>query len=65
MIRDINKKLDLEIEESDDAYNLAAFVINSLGRIPEEKESFVINSHNFEILKKHGHDLVWIKCRKV
>jgi len=65
LIRDINKKLDLEIEESDDAYNLAAFVINSLGRIPEEKESFVINSHNFEILKKQGHDLVWIKCRKV
>jgi Mg2+/Co2+ transporter CorB len=65
LIRDINKKLDLEIEESDDAYNLAAFVINSLGRIPEEKENFVINGHNFEILKKHGHDLVWIKCRKV
>ena len=64
LIRDINKRLDLEIEESDDAYNLAAFVINSLGRIPEEREGFLINHHHFEIIKKRGHDLVWIKCRR-
>lgn len=65
LIRDINKKLDLEIEETDDAYNLAAFVINRLGRIPEEKEMFMIEQNHFEILKKRGHDLMWIKCRKL
>lgn len=65
LIRDINKKLKLDIEESDDAYNLAAFVINNLGRIPDEKESFVIKGYNFEILKKRGHNLVLIKCQKV
>jgi Mg2+/Co2+ transporter CorB len=65
LIRDINKKLDFDIEESGDAYNLAAFLIGRLGRIPEEKESFLIDSNHFEILKKRGHDLIWIKCRKV
>ena len=65
LIRDINKKLDLSIKESDDAYNLAAFIIGRLGRIPEEKESFSIDNNRFVIIKKHGHDLVWIKCQKI
>ncbi|MBU6140702.1 MAG: DUF21 domain-containing protein [Proteobacteria bacterium] len=65
LIRDINKRLNFQIEESDDAYNLAAFVINNLGRIPEESEKFTINSHDFEILKKRGNNLLWIKCRKI
>lgn len=65
LIRDINKKLDLDIEESDDAYNLAAFIIGRLGRIPEEKESFSIDNNRFVILKKHGHDLLWIRCQKI
>lgn len=65
LIRDINKKLDLDITESEDAYNLAAFIIGRLGRIPEEKESFSLDNNNFEIIKKSGHDLIWIKCRKI
>jgi Mg2+/Co2+ transporter CorB len=65
LIRDINKKLNLGIVESEDAYNLAAFIIGRLGRIPREKESFSIDSNHFEILKKRGNDLVSIKCRKI
>lgn len=65
LIRDINKKLDWEITEDDDAYNLAAFVITSLGRIPEEKENFVIGGYYFEILKKIGNDLILIKTKKI
>lgn len=65
LIRDINKKLDLDIKESDDAYNLAAFIIGRLGRIPEEKESFSIDNNRFVIIKKHGHDLIWIRCQKI
>ena len=64
LIRDINKKLDWGIVEDGDAYNLAAFIINSLGRIPEEKESFAIGNYHFEILKRRGHDLVWVKVKK-
>ncbi len=65
LIRDINKKLDWDIKEDDDAYNLAAFVINSLGRIPEERENFVIGEYYFEILKKIGNDLILIKIKKI
>ncbi|NBV06719.1 MAG: DUF21 domain-containing protein, partial [Proteobacteria bacterium] len=61
LIRDINKRLEWNITEDDDAYNLAAFVISSLGRIPEERENFVINDYYFEILKKKGNDLILIK----
>lgn len=65
LIRDINKKLDWGIVEDDDAYNLAAFVISRLGRIPEEKENFVIDDYYFEILKKRGNDLILIKAKKI
>jgi Mg2+/Co2+ transporter CorB len=65
LIRDINKKLDWEILEGENAYNLAAFVISHLGRIPEEGEKFQINDCNFEILKRRGHDLVLFKVRRV
>lgn len=65
LIRDINKKLSLKIAGSDDAYNLAAFIIGRLGRIPREKESFSIDGNHFEILKKRGHDLILVKCRKI
>ncbi len=65
LIRDINKKLEWEVEEGDDAYNLAAFIINNLGRIPDEKESFVISGFYFQILKKRGHDLILVKVKEI
>jgi Mg2+/Co2+ transporter CorB len=63
LIRDINKRLDWNIEEDGDAYNLTAFIIGNLGRIPEEKENFVIGEYSFEILKRKNHDLILIKVR--
>ncbi len=65
LIRDINKKLEWDIVENDHAYNLAALVIEKLGRIPDEKEHFVSDGYYFEILKKQGHDLLWIKIKKL
>ena len=65
LIRDINKKLDWDLLEDDHAYNLAAFIINNLGRIPDEKENFVIEGYYFEILKKRDHDLILVKMKKV
>ncbi len=64
LIRDINKKLDWDILEGDHAYNLAAFIINNLGRIPDEKEHFLIDGYYFEILKKKNHDLILVKVKK-
>ncbi len=65
LIRDINKKLEWDILEDDDAYNLAAFVISSLGRIPEEKEKFTIGNYDFEILKRRNHDLILMRVKSV
>ena len=65
LIRDINKRLNWDIEEGDHAYNLAAFIIGSLGRIPEEKENFVIENYYFEILKRKNHDLILVKVKEL
>lgn len=65
LIRDINKKLDLEIDENDEAYNLSALIINRLGRIPDEKERFEISGFQFEILRKKGNDLLLVKMKKI
>ena len=65
LIRNINKKLDWDLLEDDRAYNLAAFIINNLGRIPDEKENFMIEGYYFEILKKRDHDLILVKMKKV
>ena len=64
LIRDMNKKLDWDMAEDGDAYNLAAFVIGHLGRIPDEKENFIIDDYYFEILKKKHNDLLLIKVKK-
>ncbi len=65
LIRNINKKLEWDIEEGDHAYNLAAFIINGLGRIPEERENFVLDGFYFEILKRRNHDLILVKVKKI
>jgi Mg2+/Co2+ transporter CorB len=63
LIRDINKKLDWNLDENKDAYTISAFVINSLGRIPDEKENFTFGNYYFEIVKKKGEELVLIKIK--
>lgn len=64
LIRDINKKLDWDLSE-EDAYNLTAFVISRLGRIPEERENFVIDNFYYEVLKKKGNDLILLKVKRI
>ncbi len=65
LIRDINKKLDWEMFEGDDAHNIAAFVISNLGRIPEERENFVIDGYYFEVLKRRANDLILLKVKRI
>jgi Mg2+/Co2+ transporter CorB len=65
LIRDINKQLDWDIVDDAHAYNLSTFIISALGRIPDEKENFLLGKYYFEILKKKGNDLLLIKVREV
>ena len=65
LIRDINKLLNWDIEESDDAYNIGAFIINQLNRIPQENEDFIIGSYKFKILKRNDYELKLLKIKKI
>lgn len=65
LIRDINKRLDWDLAEEDGAYNLTAFIIGRLGRIPDEKDHFIIDEYYFEILKKRHNDLLLVKVKKL
>lgn len=63
LIRDLNKILKWNLPEDDDAYNLTAYIINNLGRVPDEKENFEIANFKFSILKRRGSDLLLVKVR--
>ena len=65
LIRDINKKLNLNIIEKEEAYNLSAYLTNYLGRIPNEKEHIIIDNISFEILSKKNNDIILIKIKKL
>jgi Mg2+/Co2+ transporter CorB len=65
LIRDINKQLDFDLTDDAFAYNLSTFIISALGRIPDEKENFLLGGYYFEILKKKGNDLLLIKVREI
>lgn len=63
LIRDLNKILNWDLFEDNHAYNLNAFIIHHLGRVPEEKESFEILDFKFTILHKRGNNLLLIKIK--
>jgi len=63
LIRDINKKLGWKFAEGEDAYNLSTFIINNLDRVPEEREKFVIENYEIEVLKKRNNDLTLLQIR--
>ncbi|MBL6664476.1 MAG: DUF21 domain-containing protein [Rickettsiales bacterium] len=65
LIRDLNKTLKWDLPEDEDAYNITAYIINNLGRVPDEKETFEIANFKFSILKRRGSDLVLVKIRKI
>ena len=65
LIRDINKKLDWQIEEGDDAYSLSAFLVSKIERVPENGESFKIDGYHYEILSKKHHEILIVKVKKL
>jgi Mg2+/Co2+ transporter CorB len=65
LIHDLNKKLNWQLPTNEEALNVSAYIINYLGRIPEEKEMFTINNFYFEIVKKNHNDIILIKIKKI
>ena len=65
LIYDLNKKLNWQLSENEEALNISAYIINYLGRIPEEKEIFTIHNFYFEIVKKNHNYIILVKIKKI
>jgi len=65
MIRTINKRLDWNLEEENEGYNLAGLIISKLGRVPDEQEKFTIDNYQFEILQKKHHQIKFAKAKLI
>ena len=65
MIRNLNKRLQWNLVEDGDAYNLAGLIINHLGYVPDEKVRFTIGDYQFEILQKKYNQIRWIKAKQM
>lgn len=65
LIRDLNKNLNWNLEETDDAFNLSGYIISRLGYIPRQKEKFQINNYEFQILKSNNSDLETLKIKNL
>jgi len=65
MIRNINKRLDWNLEEENEGYNLAGLIISKLGRVPDEQEKFTIDNYQFEILQKKHHQIKFAKAKLI
>ena len=65
LIRDVNKKLNWNLNEGEDAYNISTFIISNLGRIPEEGEKIAIDNYEIEILKQRNHEVLLVAIKEV
>ena len=61
LIRDINRKLNWELEEDDNSSTLAGLLISKIERIPSKKESFEFDDYYFKVLEKKRHKITLIK----
>jgi chaperonin cofactor prefoldin len=65
LIYDLNKKLNWQLPQNEEALNISAYIINYLGRIPEEKEMLTIENFYFEIVKKNHNNIILVKIKKI
>lgn len=65
MIRNINKKLDWDLEEDDNGYNIAGMIISKLGYVPNEQEKFTIGNYRYEIITRQNHQIKLVKIKKL
>ncbi len=65
-IRDINRKLNWNLSETDDKFStLAGFIIEKTQRIPEEKEEFEMDGFSIKISKKKQNKIILLKVKKI
>jgi Mg2+/Co2+ transporter CorB len=63
-IRDLNRELATKFR-GDIAATAAGLVINSVGIIPDIGQTFIINGHKFEILKRQRNQITLLKIKKI
>lgn len=60
-IADINETFNLDLPESDEYQTLAGFILNNLGEIPSQGDTFDIKGMTFSIIKKSATRLELIR----
>ncbi len=60
-IADLNETLNLDLPESDEYQTLAGFILNNLGEIPSQGDTFDIKGMTFSIIKKSATRLELIR----
>jgi len=54
-IEEVNEKIDLQIPESKEYDTFSGFILDTIGRIPEENEVFTIADHKVVIMEMDGN----------
>lgn len=57
----LNEQFDLDLPEDDDYQTIAGYILNSIGSIPNEGETVMIENLRFDILKKSANRLELIR----
>lgn len=60
-IADLNETFNLDLPESDEYQTLAGFILNNLGEIPSQGDTFDIKGMTFSIIKKSATRLELIR----
>ncbi len=63
-VRDVNRKLNWDMREDENASTLAGLLISKIERIPEEKEEFEFDGFFFKILEVKDNKIVLINAKK-
>jgi Mg2+/Co2+ transporter CorB len=63
-VRDLNREIGTKFR-NDIAATVAGLIINSIGIIPETGQTFVLQGHKFEILKRQRNQVTLLKIKKL
>lgn len=61
----INDEYDLDIPESDKYHTIAGYLLDSLGAMPVERESYEINGLTFKVVKMSATRILQVEVRRI
>lgn len=64
-IENINEEFGLDLKESDTYHTLGGFILENLGRLPQQGEAFEIEGHKFMIMKMSATRIELVKVEKI